>query len=51
MFELMVSITQDKQNFIHDLYSKLHAEVKRDKGIIAEHSFNGRSTVSVAVPE
>ncbi len=51
MFELMVSITQDKQALIHDLYLKLSGEVKKEKGIIAEHNYNGRATISVAVPE
>lgn len=51
MFELMVSITQDKHSFISEIYSKLSAEIKRDKGIIAKQNYNGRATVAIAVPE
>lgn len=51
MFELMVSITQDKQQSLFSLYKKLEGEIKKDGGIIAEHNYQKRSSLAIAVPK
>ncbi len=51
MFELTISISQDKQLHIHALYLKLAKEVKADGGVIAEHNHENRASLAIAVPK
>lgn len=51
MFELMVSISQDKSKFIENLHSKLCGEIKRDNGIAVKQNFDGRASLAIAVPK
>ena len=51
MFELSISTTKNKQQYINDLYEKLKLEIKTDKGIIVKQNSYGRVAVAVAIPE
>lgn len=51
MFELSISTTQNKQQYINELYKKLKTEIKIDKGLIIKQNSYGRVFVSIAVPE
>lgn len=50
MFELSLSISQDKQPQIHRIFEKLRSLVKADGGVIAEHNYDNRSSLAFAVP-
>lgn len=49
MFELMVSISDDKSAFIDELHQKLGSEIKRDGGIIVKQNYDGRASLALAV--
>ena len=49
MFELSVSTTVDKQNYISELYKRLFYEVKRDSGIVIKQNYRGRSYFAIAI--
>ena len=51
MFELSVSTTVDKQNYISELYKRLFYEVKRDSGIVIKQNYRGRSYFAIAIKD
>ena len=50
MFELTISTTIDKQNYIEDLFKKLEADIKLNSGVIIKQNYRGRSHCSLAIP-
>ncbi len=51
MFELTLSTTIDKQNYLSKLFSKLSAEIKQDAGVLVKQNNSGRAYLAMAVDE
>lgn len=49
MFELSISTSIDKQNYINDLFKKLSLEIKKDAGIVVKQNYYNRAYIAIAI--